>query len=213
MDKDRAHKLAKLAGVTVPRPFLLEQGFPGESPQTGRFPGVSPLCQAGESRVFPHGVAKVSKREKPAPRRLKLHLPTTMKRSLKRLSRALRWGCAIMGNREPSPGKSTKWNMADGFFLTSPKNNLITSKIHVPARISPENPENQGNGKTIYRALDCRGFARWTFFDPPAGEIVFNEVNTIPRIYRSQPVSSMMEAAGMPLKEAVTKAIELAVEP
>ncbi len=40
----------------------------------------------------------------------------------------------------------------------------------------------------IYRALGCTGFARVDCFLTPCGEIVFNEVNTIPGFLRAQPV-------------------------
>ena len=59
---------------------------------------------------------------------------------------------------------------------------LKTSRIHY-ARA-----RRRGNGaahsvkrpKTIYRALGRSGFARVDLFLTPSGELVFNEVNTIP---------------------------------
>ena len=119
-----------------------------------------------------------------------------------------------MGNRELVTGEIDEVELANGFFNFTEKYNLVTSKIHVPARISPEKSrEIKETAKTIYRALDCRGFARVDLFLTPSGEIVFNEVNTIPGFTAHSRFPSMMEAAGMPLKEVVTKAIELAVEP
>ena len=53
MDKDRAHKLASLAGVAVPASLVLKLG---EDPQAAvdfaRQTGLSPLCEARESGLF-----------------------------------------------------------------------------------------------------------------------------------------------------------------
>ena len=54
-------------------------------------------------------------------------------------------------------------------------------RIYCPARIPPEKvTEIQETAKRIYRCLDCRVFARVDLFLTPWGELVFNEVNTIP---------------------------------
>ena len=48
-------------------------------------------------------------------------------------------------------------------------------------------------------------------FLTPDGEIVFNEVNTIPGFTPHSRFPNMMEAAGIPLQEVITRAIEEAV--
>ncbi|MBC8559980.1 D-alanine--D-serine ligase VanG [Fumia xinanensis] len=212
MDKDRAHKLAKLADVTVPRSFLLQQGFcPEEALNHADSLGyplfVKPV-KAGSS----YGVAKVSKRENLLPA-VGAAFSYDDEVIVEEAVPGFEVGCAVMGNRELVTGEIDEVELADGFFDFTEKYNLITSKIHVPARIPPEKSRKiKETAKTIYRALDCRGFARVDLFLTPSGEIVFNEVNTIPGFTAHSRFPSMMEAAGMPLKEVVTKAIELAVE-
>ena len=58
-----------------------------------------------------------------------------------------------------------------------------------------------------------RGFARVDFFLTPSGKLVFNEVNTIPGLTAHSRFPKMLEAAGIPLEDAVTQAIEEALEP
>ena len=64
----------------------------------------------------------------------------------------------------------------------------------------------------IYQALDCRGFARVDMFLTPEGQIVFNEVNTIPGFTSHSRFPSMMKAAGMGFGDVITKIIELAMD-
>ncbi|MEE0066233.1 MAG: D-alanine--(R)-lactate ligase, partial [Evtepia gabavorous] len=64
---------------------------------------------------------------------------------------------------------------------------------------------------TIYRALDCRVFARVDLFLTPDGEIVFNEVNTIPGFTAHSRYPSMMQGIGISFGELVTRLIELGV--
>ena len=71
--------------------------------------------------------------------------------------------------------------------------------------------EIQAAAKTIYRALDCRVFARVDLFLTPDGEIVFNEVNTIPGFTAHSRYPSMMQGIGISFGELVTRLIELGV--
>ena len=78
--------------------------------------------------------------------------------------------------------------------------------------IPPEKAaEIQAAAKTIYRALDCRVFARVDLFLTPDGEIVFNEVNTIPGFTAHSRYPSMMQGIGISFGELVTRLIELGV--
>ena len=88
--------------------------------------------------------------------------------------------------------------LADGFFDYTEKYTLKTSAIHVPARIDATTAERvKQTFKTIYRALDCRGFARVDLFLSDFGEIVFNEVNTIPGFTSHSRFPNMLKAVGM----------------
>ena len=102
--------------------------------------------------------------------------------------------------------------LSEGFFNYEEKYTLKTSAIHCPARIPPEKAaEIQAAAKTIYRALDCRVFARVDLFLTPDGEIVFNEVNTIPGFTAHSRYPSMMQGIGISFGELVTRLIELGV--
>ena len=55
------------------------------------------------------------------------------------------------------------------------------SSYYLPARLTEEKQnEVREIAAKIFRALDCRGFARVDFFCTPDGSFVFNEINTLP---------------------------------
>ena len=118
-----------------------------------------------------------------------------------------------MGNEELTVGLVDEIALSECFFNYEEKYTLKTSAIHCPARIPPEKAaEIQAAAKTIYRALDCRVFARVDLFLTPDGEIVFNEVNTIPGFTSISMYPKLFEASGIPYSELLDQLIELAQE-
>ena len=60
----------------------------------------------------------------------------------------------------------------------------------------------------VYRALDCRGFARVDLFLTPSGQVVFNEVNTIPGMTPHSRFPGMLAAAGLEFSQALDRILE-----
>ena len=211
MDKDRAHKLAALAGVRVPRSRLFRRG--AVLPQMAQaaeelgYPLFVKPVRAGSS----FGISKVN-----APDQLPAAVWTAFAHDreilLEEAVPGFEVGCAIMGSDELTVGAVDEIELTDGFFDYTEKYNLITSRIYCPARISPEKAaEIQEAAKAVYRALDCRVFARVDLFLTPWGEIVFNEVNTIPGFTAHSRYPGMMAAAGWDFGRLITRLIELGV--
>ncbi|HJB12221.1 MAG TPA: D-alanine--D-serine ligase VanG [Candidatus Oscillibacter excrementigallinarum] len=211
MDKDRAHKLAALAGVRVPRSRLFRRG--AVLPQMAQaaeelgYPLFVKPVRAGSS----FGISKVN-----APDQLPAAVWTAFAHDreilLEEAVPGFEVGCAVMGSDELTVGAVDEIELADGFFDYTEKYSLITSRIHCPARISPEKAaEIQEAAKAVYRALDCRVFARVDLFLTPWGEIVFNEVNTIPGFTAHSRYPGMMAAAGWDFSRLITRLIELGV--
>ena len=211
MDKDRAHKLASLAGVAVPASLVLNLGEDPQAAvdfarQTGYPLFVKPV-RAGSS----YGVSKVYKQE---------HLLPAISAALRYDDRVLveaciggsEVGCAVMGTHTLITGEIDQISLGSGFFDYTEKYNLITAKIHVPAPIPAETAARlKETAKKIYRVLGCSGFARVDMFLTGSREILFHEVNTIPGFTPHSRFPNMMEAAGIPLQEVITRAIEEAV--
>lgn len=80
----------------------------------------------------------------------------------------------------------------------------------MPARICPADEERIGQtAKQIYRILGCQGFARVDLFFTPSGDIVFNEVNTIPGFTSHSRFPNMMRGAGVSFAQLVDRLMDM----
>lgn len=215
MDKDRAHKLAGLAGVPIPRALVPEGRTCADllsearafARETGYPLYVKPV-KAGSS----YGVTKVTDESRLADA-VSLALRYDDQLILEENIEGFEVGCAVLGKDRLITGEVDEIELAGGFFDFTEKYTLKTSAIHVPARIPAEKAtEIKEAAKRIYRALGCSGFARVDLFLTPEGQIVFNEVNTIPGFTEHSRYPGMMKAAGYSFREILTRIIELALE-
>lgn len=212
MDKNMAHLVARAKGVAVPDSSVVTASTSWEELKERaneiQYPlFIKPVC-AGSS----YGVSRVESEEE---------LAEAIKNALLYDSRVLmeaaidgfEVGCAIMGDRELTIGEIDEVELSGGFFDYVEKYNLVTSKIHVPARVVQEKADQiKQVAATIYRALGCSGFARVDMFLRPNGEILFNEVNTIPGFTSHSRYPSMMKCAGVSFSELVNRLIRSAVK-
>lgn len=211
MDKDRAHKLAHAAGIAVPKSFVLRQNMDTNealacAEELGYPLFVKPV-RAGSS----YGITKVMERNQLAAA-FKLAFSYDDQIIVEEAISGFEVGCAVLGNDVLTVGELDEIELAGGFFDFTEKYTLKTSAIHVPARVSTATAQAMKEAaKVIYRALDCRGFARVDMFLSDSGEILFNEVNTIPGFTAHSRYPSMMKAVGMSFEEIVSSVIELAV--
>lgn len=212
MDKERAHKLAALAGVRVPTGFTVERGYNKQEAaamaESIGYPLFVKPVRAGSS----FGITKVTDRRL-LTAALDVALSYDGSAIIEQNIDGFEVGCAVMGGKELITGEIDEIELSGGFFDYSEKYGLINSRIHVPARISPEKArELKETAKKIYRALGCCGFARVDMFLTPDGEICFNEVNTIPGFTPHSRFPKMMMAAGYSFEKVLDLAIEGAIE-
>lgn len=211
MDKDRAHRLAAQAGIPSPAGSIVPAGASAEflhaqAHKLGYPLFVKPL-KAGSS----FGITRVTQRTQ-------LDSAAVLARQyddvliLEQAVAGFEVGCAVMGNEQLYIGEVDEIELSQGFFDFSEKYTLKSSKIHVPARIDAKTAERiKETAETVYRALGCRGFARVDMFLTPDGQILFNEVNTIPGFTAHSRFPAMLKAAGFSFPQIVRFVIELAV--
>lgn len=119
-------------------------------------------------------------------------------------------GCAVMGIDELTVGRVDEIELSHGFFDYTEKYTLKSSKIYMPARIDAKTEKRiQDAAVIIYKALGCSGFARVDMFYTPDGEIVFNEVNTIPGCTSHSRYPNMMKGIGLSFADMLDKLIGL----
>ncbi len=211
MDKDRAHKLAAAEGIRVPKSFVFGKGM-GLEEVIGRAEGIGyPLFVKPVKAGSSYGVSKVYNAEG-LPGAVEAAFAYDGKVIVEEGIAGFEVGCAVMGEDVLAAGEVDEIELSDGFFDFEEKYTLKTSAIHVPARIPREKAEEiRQAAKRIYRALDCRGFARVDMFLEETGEIVFNEVNTIPGFTSHSRFPNMMKAVGISFTQMVSCAIEEAL--
>ena len=211
MDKDRAHKLAQAAGISVPQSFVLQNDMDAEialmqAEEIGYPLFVKPVG-AGSS----YGITKVTERNQ-LPAALKLAFSYDNKVIIEECISGFEVGCAVLENDGLMVGEVDEVELEKGFFDFTEKYTLKTSSIHVPARISAEEATKiKEMAKLIYKTLDCRGFARVDMFLDDTGRIVFNEVNTIPGFTTHSRFPNMMKAVHISFEQIISIAIDKAV--
>jgi len=88
------------------------------------------------------------------------------------------------------------------------------SRLLIPAPISPELTERVRDlAVRAYKAIDCAGMARADFLlSGTTGELVVNELNTIPGFTAISMYPKLWEATGISYPELIDRLIELAIE-
>ncbi len=212
MDKDRAHRLAGAAGVRVPKSLVLNSvsdlKIAYEFAETVGYPVFVKPVKAGSS----YGITKVqteSTLEGAICGAFEYDNEVILEENID----GFEVGCAVLGTNELTTGEVDEIELSNGFFDFTEKYTLKSSKIYVPARISKEKAEEiKMTAKHIYKTLGCQVFARVDMFLTPEGEIVFNEINTIPGFTEHSRYPGMMKAAGFSFKEILTRIIENSIE-
>ena len=126
-------------------------------------------------------------------------------------------GCAVLGNDpELTVGEVDQISLSHGFFKIhqedDPESGSENSTVKVPADISAESRSLvQGTAKAIYRALGCRGIARVDMFLTADGQVVLNEVNTLPGLTSYSRYPRMMAGAGLPFGDVIDRVVSLAL--
>ncbi len=208
MDKDRAHKLVQAAGVAVPKAVTLRifEKYDIKKLTAGlKFPLFVKPVKAGSS----FGITKVfAENELEDAISFAFYYDDTV--IIEENIEGFEVGCAVMGIDELTTGRVDEIELQSGFFDFKEKYTLETSKIHMPARIDSECEQRiQNTAKVIYRALGCSGFARVDMFLTPTGEIVFNEVNTIPGCTSHSRYPNMMKGIGIEFAELLDRILGL----
>lgn len=212
MDKERANRLTEDVGVKVPTTVVIHAGADSAAVANRvaaiGYPVFVKPVKAGSS----FGVTEVTVAEDLADAlNVAFEYDNRVMIQEKIVGREI--GCAVMGQGEDIfIGTLDEVQLSGGFFDFTEKYTHKSSDILLPARVSAEKTaEIKESAKKIYRALDCSGMARVDVFLTDNGEIVFNEVNTIPGFTAMSRYPAMMAEAGLPFQELITQLIEAAL--
>jgi D-alanine-D-alanine ligase len=122
--------------------------------------------------------------------------------------------CSVLGNEEPFAsvvGEIVPLK-ADWYDYAS-KYDEGGMDLIVPARIEPEQAARaQELAVRAFVACDCEGMARVDMFVRDNGEVLVNELNTIPGFTATSVYAKLLDASGIPYPELLRRLVELALE-
>lgn len=209
MDKSLTYLVAQHAGITTPKYWIVTANKDIEPDQLP-YPVVVKPARSGSS----FGVTKVSQEEE-----LQSAIDNARQYDSKILIEeaivGTEVGCSILGERYGLvAGEVDQINVSHGVFRihqeNKPESGSENSTITVPADISIESRALvQETAKNLYRALECKGLARIDFFLKEDGNVVLNEVQTLPGMTSYSRYPRMMAAAGLPMDDLVDRMLSL----
>jgi D-alanine--(R)-lactate ligase len=211
MDKSLAYVVARSAGIATPN-FCTVTADENIDPDRLTYPVFVKPARSGSS----FGVSRVDRKEE---------LPSAVETARQYDSKVLieeavvgsEVGCAVLGNDcDLIAGEVDRIALSHGFFRihqeSAPESGSENSTAIVPADISAESRSLvQETAKAVYRALGCSGLSRVDMFLKDDGEVVLNEVNTLPGMTSYSRYPRMMAAAGLPLAEVIDRVVSLAL--
>jgi D-alanine-D-alanine ligase len=122
--------------------------------------------------------------------------------------------CSVLGNEEPLAsfvGEIVPLK-ADWYDFAS-KYDDDGMELVVPARIPPEQAARaQELAVRAFVACDCEGMARVDMFATKDGDVLVNELNTIPGFTATSVYAKLLEASGISYVELLRRLVELALE-
>ncbi len=123
---------------------------------------------------------------------------------------------AVLGNDDPRasiPGE-IRVQHADGFYSYDAKYvDEHGAALDIPAVLDADTTRRaQEMAVRAFCALECSGLARVDFFLRPNGELLVNEINTLPGFTAISMYPKLWEASGLAQHDLISRLIELALE-
>ena len=121
--------------------------------------------------------------------------------------------CGVLGNRDPVASVVGEIVAHAEWYDYAAKYVEGGMELVIPARIPPE-VDQQVRDLAIesFVATECEGMARIDLFVRPGGEVVVNEINTIPGFTSTSVYAKLFEASGVSYPELLDQLVELALE-
>jgi D-alanine-D-alanine ligase len=207
MDKDLFKSVLRDKGVPVARSVTLRTGDTPEAPFG--FPCVVKPARLGSSV----GISIV-RTEADLPEAIELAFAHDEKILVEEFLDGVEVECSVLGNLDPIasvPGEIVP--LASDWYDYEAKYAEGGMELVVPARISEAaSARVQELAVAAFVATDCEGMARVDFFVGPEGDVVVNELNTIPGFTATSVYAKLFEASGLPYAELLDRLVELALE-
>ncbi|MCL6471186.1 MAG: D-alanine--D-alanine ligase [Firmicutes bacterium] len=122
--------------------------------------------------------------------------------------------CSVLGNEDPIASLPGEIIPQHEFYAYETK--YIDDEgaiLKIPAELPDDTVKNiQELAIKTFKTLCCEGMGRVDFFLADSGEILVNEINTIPGFTKISMYPKLWEASGISYKELIDRLIQLAIE-
>jgi len=206
MDKDLFKAVLRDRGVPVARNVTLRAGDPVEHPFA--YPVFVKPARLGSSV----GISKVHDESElePAVALARRHDDKVI---VEEFLDGVEIECGVLGNRDPIASEVGEIVAHAEWYDYAAKYDEGGMELIVPARIPPETAARaRALAVESFVATECEGMARVDMFATTDGEVVVNEINTIPGFTATSVYAKLFEASGITYAELLDRLIELAIE-
>ena len=212
MDKDLFKAVMRDHGIPVARNATLRLGDEVLNPFG--YPVFVKPARLGSSV----GISKVTTADELAPA-VELARRHDEKVLIEELVTGVEVECGVLGNRTPPPIASVPGEIVSHGFAGadwydySAKYDEGGMDLIVPPRITEAQCERvQELSVRAFVASECEGMARVDCFVREDGEVLVNELNTIPGFTATSVYAKLFEASGIPYPELLERLVDLALE-
>lgn len=214
MDKDVSKRLLRDAGIAITPFVTLTRANAARTPfgEAQRKLGL-PLFIKPANMGSSVGVSKVED-EASYDEAVRLALAFDDKVLVESAVKGREIECAVLGNEQPIASGCGEIVVGSGFYSYDSKYiDEDAAKVVVPADIPAEASERiRQLAVDAFLALECSGLARVDVFLTDSGEVLVNELNSLPGFTRISMYPKLWQAAGMTYSELVSRLIDLAIE-
>ncbi|MEI6280494.1 MAG: D-alanine--D-alanine ligase family protein [bacterium] len=121
--------------------------------------------------------------------------------------------CSVLGNENPVASVPGEIIANQEFYSYNAKYIDAGYEVVIPAKISSNKAnEIQKIAIKVFKVLCCEGMGRVDVFLKKNGEVIVNEINTIPGFTAISMYPKLWEASGMPLPKLLDRLVSLAIE-
>jgi D-alanine-D-alanine ligase len=206
MDKDLFKAVLRDRGIAVARNVTLREGDAPEHPFP--YPVFVKPARLGSSV----GISKVTQANELAAA-VELARRHDDKVLIEEGIQGVEVECGVLGNRDPIASVVGEIVAHADWYDYSAKYDEDGMELVIPARISPEADEGVRRlAVDSFVATECEGMARIDFFVRTDGEVIVNEINTIPGFTSTSVYAKLFEAAGIGYADLLDRLIALALE-
>lgn len=214
MDKDIMKRLLREAGVPVTEHVVLKSSeqHTFDPKMIIEVLGV-PLFVKPANMGSSIGVSKV-KNEKELVQAVELGFRYDRKVLVEKAVDGDEVECAILGNEQPEASVPGRIILKADFYTYGAKyDEGEDTTLEIPAKLSNKlNKQVQEVAIKAYTTLECEGMARVDMFVTKQGEVLVNEINTLPGFTKLSAYPQLWEASGLSYTDLITELLELAID-